>query len=648
MTFLAYHFDIGRGAYLKPAVFCEAIRKASTAGYTHFIPYLENMIRLEAVRKACPECAYTAEDWKHFQQVADECGIELVPHFNVIGHMHEICLAYPQYGGPIDRGLTDLDPTAPGVREWIISALDEFLSFSKSKYFLIGGDEWQAPQRLLRMPDVAIGELWVEHINVMVEHLARLGIKPIVWHDMMLHYPDSIAKLSKKAVVAVWFYDREEDYPALDTFQKNGFETIMAGGLVDSVGATFGTRVAEALACAKQAASKHGCRSLMVTSWGNARWEYQTLNIEASASVIAGRTIAAPLLEAIDLYQTLYKLPLKSKSRESLNHRLTGLLEDNAWDKYPELRELLSFEARGDWRAALDSFERFHYSEGPLYTQFSAMPSVSSWPRKELASIDKCNANDFEITASDTPFGKELRIVNGVESFNIYPDYGAALEGWTWNGHTLIENRLQRLNPEALIPGGYRSYNSAGGLRLIYSTGLHANPCIIWQHPWEWQIVANDDNEIRFECTLALRHVVTTITISVKRGESGLTYQACARNRGDVIHSALSFNLPLLLSEDDVETLRLGNGGTFTIPQKRRPAFWISERKNVTVLSQHWTMQVESSEEKTSGYFVDWGAGWVTPDLHGVFETLEPGQKIESCWKFHVSTPIADSLLAEG
>ena len=37
------NYDIARGAYLKPEYFRQAIKLAAEAGFTYFLPYMENM-----------------------------------------------------------------------------------------------------------------------------------------------------------------------------------------------------------------------------------------------------------------------------------------------------------------------------------------------------------------------------------------------------------------------------------------------------------------------------------------------------------------------------------------------------------------------------------------------------------------------------
>ena len=115
--FVGLHYDIARGAYLKTQYVHEAIRLAAASGYTHFMPYLENMIRLPSMEKASPPCAYTGQDWRAFDATAKSVGVTLVPWFNVIGHTHDIGLAYPELAGPEDRGGPQLDPERQVTRD---------------------------------------------------------------------------------------------------------------------------------------------------------------------------------------------------------------------------------------------------------------------------------------------------------------------------------------------------------------------------------------------------------------------------------------------------------------------------------------------------------------------------------------------------
>ena len=55
-----YMYDIARGAYLRPEAFHKILKQAAASGFTHFIPYLENMIDLPSMTKASCRCVYYA------------------------------------------------------------------------------------------------------------------------------------------------------------------------------------------------------------------------------------------------------------------------------------------------------------------------------------------------------------------------------------------------------------------------------------------------------------------------------------------------------------------------------------------------------------------------------------------------------------
>ena len=69
----------------------------------------------------------------------------------------------------------------------MLRCLEEFCSFSRSEYFLIGGDEWNVPPHLLKQKNVDAGRAWCDYVNLAVDYLDSQNRIPIVWHDMLVH-----------------------------------------------------------------------------------------------------------------------------------------------------------------------------------------------------------------------------------------------------------------------------------------------------------------------------------------------------------------------------------------------------------------------------------------------------------------------------
>jgi hypothetical protein len=638
--FLGSHFDIARGCYIKPDVFCDALRLAAQSGYTHFLPYLENMIRLPSMEKACPSCAYTADDWRRFDTVANKAGIELVPHFNVIGHSELIAPSYPALCVANAPGHMELDVRRKTTRAWTLRCLDEFCRFSRSEYFLIGGDEWQPPRRLLARRDFDVAKTWVGQINLAVDFLARRGRRPIVWHDMLIHYPVALESLSRKAVIAFWFYDYDSDYPALATFKRHGFETLMASAVFDGGSPRLSRRSLDGLRCATAAVERHRCDGMIVTTWELTRWELQAANIPLAAEVIRGRRPASAIVGALTDVGAWIKLPAFSTLAVRLRDRALKRLDDPAWKRWPELRAVLRAQLRGQVARSVASYKRFHYPQGRIFDSLSKKPvaaSVSERTNSPLAYAPGCQM-PFGLEVEKHPkAGDVLRFTNGAESFVVYPQFGASLQDWRLGSDVIILEGMTRLLQRDALPGGYRSYAAAGGFRPIWALGTHSNPCILWQHPWRWRVAKQTRKNVMIELRLQLPHGSFLVRIGMERGRSGFSYEAGAINRLEHNYGAFNFNLPLPFTLEDVAALKLiGKGKPVTIASKSQSGFWLPVRGSLTVQRPAWTLQIEASPHQTAGYFVDWGIGFITPDLHGVYRKLKPGDETIARWRFSI------------
>ena len=639
--FLGFHYDIGRGAYLRPEIFCQAIELAAQSGYTHFLPYLENMIRLPSMERACPQAAYTTADWKVFQKTAVNSGIELVPHFNAIGHCELFEHAYPELGGKSSIGRMEMDPSLPAAKKWVRSALEEFCAISQSDYFLIGGDEWQPPQYLLAQPGFDPATAWVDQMNMAVETVVAHGRTPIVWHDIPLHYTTALARLSRRAVLAYWFYDFDSDYPVLEMFKKMGFRTLMASGLHSGRIPRLSRRVVEALRAAASAAKRHQADGLLVTTWEGARWESQCANIPLAARVLRGEEPPHAIVEAMTRLDTWSKLPRGHTMAERLASEALDLLKSPEFDAFPDLRDMSLAQLREDKAADKESYLKFHYAEGPVFKHVEEGWTRPEWPQRPLPSSEKMGATAFGLRVEENPeMGAILRFENGREHFEIYPYFGASLQNWHRDGMNLLCGGISRLSKTTTHPGGYRSFAAAGGLRPIWALGTHSNPSITSQYPYDWKMIEQTSERVMVELWRSLPQVDIRLRVEIKRGESGFHYEARGINRLENAWSAFNFSLPVTFYKEDVEKVRFSwNEGRqlreTSISGEVQSAFWIPAAGNLRlVIPDVCAIQIEADSSQTAGYFVDWASGCITPDLHGVYRPRRVGEEVIARWRF--------------
>ena len=162
--------------------------------------------------------AYAPETVRRFAAAAREHGLEVIPLVQCLGHM-ETPLSVP--GAERLREAEDdpstLNPLAPGARELIESMVDDVLRLlPETRYFHLGGDE---ARRLGTHPDTAAylaahgkGALYLQHVGPILDRLNARGVRPVLWHDMMVEWDDdALRALAPRCDLMVWGYNGHPD-----------------------------------------------------------------------------------------------------------------------------------------------------------------------------------------------------------------------------------------------------------------------------------------------------------------------------------------------------------------------------------------------------------------------------------------------------
>lgn len=208
---IGFHIDMNmaqhRVDYLK-----RWLARLAHNGYDTILWEVENSIEWDT----CPECSSPDAISKlEFQQLISEChnlGLAPVPLFQTIGHA-EYVLKHPKYAhlkelpDKLDQYCPLHPDLMPFLHQWIMEYLDVFGSV---KYFHLGADEawWigQCPRCRSYVEQHSISELYIQHVQQTAVPLLDRGITPIIWADMLLHYPHAIDRLSRKFMLFDWIY----------------------------------------------------------------------------------------------------------------------------------------------------------------------------------------------------------------------------------------------------------------------------------------------------------------------------------------------------------------------------------------------------------------------------------------------------------
>jgi len=162
--------------------------------------------------------AYTQDDVACFMRTAAELGMELIPLVQCLGHM-ENPLSVKGYEHL--RELPDieagLNPLAPGARELIQRMVDDVLKLMPgTKHFHLGGDEARTfglnTETKAYVEKYGKGKLYLHHVEPIIDALNRRGIRPILWHDMMIDWDSAdLRALAAKCDLMPWGYRGHPD-----------------------------------------------------------------------------------------------------------------------------------------------------------------------------------------------------------------------------------------------------------------------------------------------------------------------------------------------------------------------------------------------------------------------------------------------------
>ena len=224
---VVFHVDMNSVA-LREAYLRKWLQKASAMGYNGVLWEIEDKIAWET----CPECvspdAFSKKTFREILAYARSLGLEPVPLLQTVGHAEYVLQHEKYFSFREDPSKYDCYATCkPGVRRFIKRWIDEYLDlFGEVRYFHLGGDEAYefatSPECQAEMRNGGKGKLYADYIADIAQPLLKRGIRPCIWGDQILHYPEAVRDLPKGVVIWDWNYSDGDTVPASVTVWDRG------------------------------------------------------------------------------------------------------------------------------------------------------------------------------------------------------------------------------------------------------------------------------------------------------------------------------------------------------------------------------------------------------------------------------------------
>jgi hypothetical protein len=161
-----------------------------------------------------PTARFTQEQVKRIVAYGRERHIDVVPCVELYGHLHDVFrlekyadLAPLRYGG-------EFDPRNPVTLMLIRDLVQQLVNIFPSPFFHIGMDE---TYELEKVASVAAGgadpgRLYIDHFKQVARIVQGHGKRPMIWADILTHYPEVIPELKGGTIAMPWVYGPEKDY----------------------------------------------------------------------------------------------------------------------------------------------------------------------------------------------------------------------------------------------------------------------------------------------------------------------------------------------------------------------------------------------------------------------------------------------------
>lgn len=202
-----YHLDCNFVS-LRPEFVRDQLARVAAMGYDTILWELEDQVRWET----CPECAtpdsWSKEEFKDLLRLSRSLGLEAVPLLQTVGHGEYVMKHERYHSFREDPDFSDCYCVSNGevrsfLKQWIAEICD---LFGEVSHFHLGGDEAYRFGTCKHCVEQERNSLYATHLDDISAILRSRGIRPGIWHDMILAHPATIHRIPKDFLLWDWNY----------------------------------------------------------------------------------------------------------------------------------------------------------------------------------------------------------------------------------------------------------------------------------------------------------------------------------------------------------------------------------------------------------------------------------------------------------
>jgi hypothetical protein len=162
-----------------------------------------------------------------------------------------------------------IDPLHPESFPLIKSMIDQFIPLFRSDKFNICCDE-TFDLHTYDAKGIDSGKLYVDFVKKIISHVQSHGKQVMMWADILLKYPETIAQLPQDIAFLNWSYGADPEEEKIAHFARSGRKQIVCPGTTTWSRLCECVDIEEKNICRMaEYGHRHGAMGVLNTNWGD-------------------------------------------------------------------------------------------------------------------------------------------------------------------------------------------------------------------------------------------------------------------------------------------------------------------------------------------------------------------------------------------
>jgi hypothetical protein len=277
---ICYHLVRENLAYNTPnfEALLAHIDELAALKYNALLLELESLFPFRRNPLVSCKLAFTRAQVERIRERAGKHRMEIVPLVQCLGHAYNVLMhdEYAEYR-EVPGCSQQYCPTHPRLTDLYMQFVEDYRElFPGLRQWHMGGDEsyllGQCDRCRTKAEKQGVSKVYVDYIGSLADRLKAVGLRPMVWSDMLEHHPEAVDALPKHLKIVYWNYHLPT-WPrkyAVDKFRAQGFDVVAApavryGGYSEM--SIYYPTALEGIETLIRRAHQDGCTEMMVTNW---------------------------------------------------------------------------------------------------------------------------------------------------------------------------------------------------------------------------------------------------------------------------------------------------------------------------------------------------------------------------------------------